>query len=83
MIERLTSTKCHQVTAEARTGLPDAPVADGSKNRTVSVASAAEAFDLLQTRRVNVLLADIVMPGADGLLCAPSFRHGHTLLSSR
>jgi|KBSMisStandDraft_5_1062788.scaffolds.fasta_scaffold03904_8 hypothetical protein len=58
MINRLGSTKCHKVAAEGRTGVPDAPVADGSRNQTVSVASAAEAFGLLQTRRIDVLLAD-------------------------
>jgi len=32
----------------------------------MTAASAAEALDLLQTKRVNVLLADIAMPDEDG-----------------
>jgi len=32
----------------------------------MTAASAAEALDLLQTKPVNVLLADIAMPGEDG-----------------
>ncbi len=32
----------------------------------MTAASAAEAFDVLQTKRVNVLLADIAMPDEDG-----------------
>jgi CheY-like chemotaxis protein len=32
----------------------------------IAAASAAEALDLLQTTRVNVLLADIAMPDEDG-----------------
>ena len=32
----------------------------------LTAASAAEAFDLLQTKRVNVLLTDVAMPDEDG-----------------
>ena len=57
MINRLASTKCHKVTAEARTGLPDAPVADGSKNRTVGVASEFSEIHLRRSCRLAKRLA--------------------------
>jgi signal transduction histidine kinase/ActR/RegA family two-component response regulator len=38
----------------------------GSGARVLSAASAAEAFEVLQRERVDVLLADIGMPGEDG-----------------
>ena len=38
----------------------------GSGARVLSAASAAEAFEVLQREHVDVLLADIGMPGEDG-----------------
>jgi signal transduction histidine kinase/ActR/RegA family two-component response regulator len=39
---------------------------EGCQARVLTAASAAEALDLLQHHRIQVLLADIAMPGEDG-----------------
>lgn len=40
----------------------------------LTAASAAQAFDLLQRERVDVLLADVAMPGEDGYMLIRKLR---------
>ena len=63
---RSTALRCSSSTTTRRAVMWWRRTSKAARRRVLTAASSAEALDLLQHRQVDVLLADIAMPGEDG-----------------